>query len=189
MDRRLLPLLAASVVLTACATQPRQLQGNFTPINQAQATLPESLGQNVRWGGQVIGARDAGNETCLEVAAMRLADSSLRPVQPYRNAWGPVATRFLACNEKGFSADQAKPGTIVTFTGLVAPPRMVNVQRERCVDDGNYVSTLHAKGTHACLVALATLSVDNSYVWLYRTQPNFIDDTSPLAATPTQYNR
>jgi Outer membrane lipoprotein Slp family len=188
MHRRLVPLFAAPLLLSACALQPPALQGKFTPIGPTQATLPESLGQNVRWGGEVIGAREVGNETCLEVAAMRLADSSLRPVQPYRNDWGPAATRFLACNENGFGADLAKPGAIVTFTGLVTPPQMVDVQRERCADSGSYVNTLHAKNKQACLVALATVSVDDSYLWPYRALGNQIDPTAPDPSTQ-QYNR
>jgi len=187
MDRRLLPLVSASVLLTACAMQPRELQGHFTPINQAQATLPESLGQNVRWGGEVIGARDIAGDTCLEVSAMRLADSSLRPTQPYRNDWGPVPTRFLACSEQGFGTGLAKPGAIVTFTGSVTPPRMVNVERNRCADDGSYVNTLHARDKQQCTIALATVSVDTSYLWPYRSIGDRPDLTTP--DTRTQYNR
>lgn len=172
MNRRLLPLLSASVLLTACAVQPPELKGNFATINQAQATVPDALGDHVRWGGQIVGVRDIGNDSCLEVRAYRLANSSLRPVEPIRELdfVGLQQARFLACNRIGFDAALAKPGTIVTFTGSVTPPQLVNVERDRCVDGGSYTRTLHAKDTQRCIVALATLAVDESYVWPFRAQ-------------------
>jgi hypothetical protein len=173
--RHLFPLAAASALLTACATQPASLQGRFTEIGQSEATLPESLGQNVRWGGQVVGVRDIANTSCLEVSALRLADSSLRPVEPHVDEPVPAPKRFLACNEKGFGADVAKPGTIVTFTGSVTPPQIVHVQHKRCVDGGTYVNTLHANDDKACVIALATLAVEDVYRWPYRARSKVVD--------------
>ena len=172
MNTRLLPLVCVSVLLTACAIQPRELQGNFTPINQAQATVPDALGNHVRWGGQVVGMRDTGSDSCLEIRAYRLANSSLRPVEPMRDLdyVTPQQARFLACSRTAFDGGLAKPGAIVTFTGSVTPPQFVTVERDRCVDGGSYTRTLHANDNKTCIVALATLAVDNSYVWPFRAQ-------------------
>ena len=175
MNRRLLPLLSASFLLTACAIQPRALQGNFAPINQVQATLPDAFGYRVRWGGQVIGVRDIADESCLEMRAYRLAGSSLRPVEPDRDLPSPEQTRFLACNRNGFDAGLGKPGAIVTLIGSVAPPQFVNVEHDRCVDGGSYTHTLHANDNKNCVIALATLAVDDSYLWPFRAQMSTSD--------------
>ncbi len=186
MTRRLLPLLCASALLTACAIQPRELQGNFAPINQAQATVPDALGDHVRWGGEVVGVRDIADESCLEMRAYRLASSSLRPVEPYRDFPSPGHARFLACSRNGFEADLAKPGAIVTFVGSVTPPQVVNVEHDRCVDGGSYTRTLHANDEKNCVVALATLAVDNSYLWPFRAQTNA--DVGPGSGGGSGYN-
>jgi outer membrane lipoprotein len=172
MNLRLLPLLSVSVLLTACALQPRQLQGNFTPINQAQATLPDALGDRVRWGGQVVGVRDTGSDSCLEIQGFRLADSSLRPLEPNAAYLSTEQSRFLACTGNGFDAALAKPGVLVTVTGSVMPPQFVNVERDRCVDGGSYTRTPHARDKNNCIVALATLAVDDSFVWPFRAEMN-----------------
>ena len=46
---------AASVLLAACATQPRPLQGEFNPITPRDAAQQESTGAVVRWGGRIDG--------------------------------------------------------------------------------------------------------------------------------------
>lgn len=188
MDRRLLPLLSASVLLTACAIQPRELQGNFAPINQAQATTPDAVGDRVRWGGEVVGVRDVGAASCLEIRAYRLASSSLRPVEPRREPGyvGPQAARFLACSRDTFSAELGKPGAIITFIGQVTPPQYVSVERDRCVDGGSYRNTLHANDAKTCIVALATLDVDDSYLWPFRAQ--MLSDAGPGGGGGSGYN-
>ena len=174
MDLRSLPLLSVSALLTACAIQPRELQGNFTPISQAQATLPDALGDHVRWGGQVVGVRDTGSHSCLEIQGLRLASSSLRPLEP-NVAYPPTEqSRFLACSGNGFDAALAKPGALVTFTGSVTPPQFVNVERDRCVDGGSYTRTLHARDKTHCVVALATVDIDGVYAWPFRAQENLV---------------
>lgn len=51
MNIRLAMLALASLLLAACASQPRPLQGEFAQISPRDATSIDRTGALVRWGG------------------------------------------------------------------------------------------------------------------------------------------
>ncbi len=86
-------VIAASVLaLTACASIPAPLAGDFAPFLPDQAT-DRSVGAEVRWGGTIVDTRPGRDETCIEILAREL-DRELRPLR------GDVSHgRFLACRD------------------------------------------------------------------------------------------
>ena len=183
---RTFAILTTVSILAGCATTPRELRGNFTEIGQAQATLPDSLGENVRWGGEVVGSRDIGDRSCLEVAALRPEPKSQRPDDGYPWMKQPSAgPHFLACSVIRFDRDVSKPGSIATFTGSVQPPSIVQVPRESCRSYRQYGATVHAADVDTCVIALATVAVEKSYVWPER--PSYGIPTPPQGPNSTWY--
>ena len=51
---RFLSLVATSLLLGACATAPKPLQGAFTPITPRDAVASAQVGTSVRWGGRIV---------------------------------------------------------------------------------------------------------------------------------------
>ena len=182
MKKILLSLCMAS--LTGCAGTPAALRGNFTEIGQAQATLQDSLGENVRWGGEVVGSRDIEGRSCLEVAALPLESRSKRPDDGYPWTRQPFGgPHFLACSSIRFDAEISKPGSAATFTGSVVPPIVVEVSRNRRAGRREYGATVHAANEDTCVIALATVSVAESYRWPER--PSYRTPKPPQAPDST----
>ena len=164
-----------SCLLGACGVQPPMLKGNFAPVDIRQAALQESIGENVRWGGRVVAAREIDNRNCLEVSAMRLASSSLRPVGPNPYDLSFVAPRFLACQMKDVSDMRATVDSIVTFTGSVGSPELLNVQPGGCKHGSSYANTVHLNIGQNCVIALATLDISDTYLWPKRVSGSLPD--------------
>ena len=112
--RLLLPALA-SVLLAACATAPKPLQGQFAPITPQQSLQAGTQGQNVRWGGSVIETLPGANQTCFQMLARPL-NSLGRPMSSNRDA---SDGRFLACRAGFYDPAVFQPGRDITFIGRV----------------------------------------------------------------------
>jgi outer membrane lipoprotein len=112
--RRFAVLAFASVLLAACASQPKPLQGAFSAITPRQATDHDSTGSLVRWGGRIVSVEPAENRTCFEMLSTRL-DASGRPY------WGSdeVGGRFIACRSGFYDPALFEKNREVTFTGRV----------------------------------------------------------------------
>ena len=54
MSRHLLPVLALATLLSACATVPAPLQGQFSTVQPEQSAANGTPGEAVRWGGRIV---------------------------------------------------------------------------------------------------------------------------------------
>ena len=114
MKVRLYILAIAAVLLSACASAPDPLQGNFAQITPRDAVDSDATGQVVRWGGRVIGVEPQTNRTCFEMMSTRLSDYA----RPYW-ATDDVGGRFIACRPGFYDPALFEKNREVTFTGRV----------------------------------------------------------------------
>src|SRR6187401_1678459 len=91
MPRPLFPVLALATVLSACATTPTPLQGQFSALQPEQAAAAQVPGEAVRWGGRIVDVHTEKLFTCFEIVGAPL-DSNTRPRQVDESSG-----RFLAC--------------------------------------------------------------------------------------------
>ena len=114
MKPRLVGIAAISLVLGACATQPKPLQGEFTGLTPHDAVIGSHIGAQVRWGGRIIRTEPRPDRTCFEVISTRL-DVEGRPVWASDDTWG----RFIACRTGFYDPALFEPKREVTFTGRI----------------------------------------------------------------------
>lgn len=104
------PALAlATLFLSACASVPTPLQGDYATSEPRQAAAESA----VRWGGRVIGVQPAQAETCIDVLGLPL-DERARP-RPVDADIG----RFRACQPGFIDPAVFATGREVTVTGQV----------------------------------------------------------------------
>lgn len=106
-----LVVLVTAAWLSACATAPGPLRGEFSAVAPASGAVAQ--GQRVRWGGSLIAAEPRAGETCFEVLARPLSESG----RPYRE--DQAEGRFLACRPGFYDPALFDEGREVTFTGTV----------------------------------------------------------------------
>ncbi len=107
---RILPALVALLLVSACATIPSPLQGDYASIAPADAP---SAGSAVRWGGEIIEVRPRADATCFEILSRELS-ASARP-RPGDTSGG----RFLACRAGFYDPAIFRAGRELTITGRV----------------------------------------------------------------------
>ena len=115
MKTRILLVAAASLVLAACATAPKPLQGQFTPVSPRDAVAQKQTGAPVRWGGRIIETIPGQGETCFQMLARPL-NASGRPSTTSSDA---SDGRFLACRSGFYDPAVFEPGRDVTFIGKI----------------------------------------------------------------------
>ena len=104
----------ATVLLAACATQPKPLQGEFQAITPHEAAVGDHSGAVVRWGGRIIRTEPRPDRTCFEVISTRLGADG-RPLWASDDTWG----RFIACRTGFYDPALFQPNREVTFTGRI----------------------------------------------------------------------
>ncbi|MFZ2236238.1 MAG: Slp family lipoprotein [Dokdonella sp.] len=97
--------------LTACATVPAPLQGNFVASTPRAAP---AVGETVRWGGEVIRVEPKTSTTCVEVLGHELG-STARPVDTDRSNG-----RFMACQNGFIEPGDYPKGREVTVIGRLS---------------------------------------------------------------------
>lgn len=102
----------AIILLAACATQPKPLQGQFQALTPQQAAASAQAGALVRWGGRIIRTEPRADRTCFEVISTRL-NSDGRPARASDDTSG----RFLACRAGFYDPALFQADREVTFTG------------------------------------------------------------------------
>jgi outer membrane lipoprotein len=107
-------LAFASILLAACASQPKPLQGEYSAITPRQAIDHDSTGAHVRWGGRIVSVEPGENRTCFEMLSTRL-DVTGRPYW----ATDEVGGRFIACRSGFYDPALFEKNREVTFTGRV----------------------------------------------------------------------
>ena len=114
MRTRLAPVLAASALLAACASQPKPLQGDFAQITPHDANSVDRTGALVRWGGRIVKVEPRADSTCFEMVSTRL-DHFGRPYWASDDTGG----RFIACREGFYDPAIFEVNREVTFTGRI----------------------------------------------------------------------
>lgn len=110
----LLPL-AAALTLTACATAPKPLQGQFTPVSPRDSVTQQQTGTPVRWGGRIIETNPGQGQTCFQLISRPLNGSG-RPTTTSADA---SDGRFIACRAGFYDPAVFEAGRDVTFIGRV----------------------------------------------------------------------
>lgn len=112
---RLALLACAALLLSACATYPVPLQGQYTGLTPHEAAARDATGTLVRWGGRVVSVEPQQNRTCFEMISTRL-DNQGRPYW----ASDEVGGRFIACRQGFYDPALFQADREVTFTGRIA---------------------------------------------------------------------
>jgi len=115
MPRPLLPVLALALAtaLSACATVPAPLVGQFSTVQPEQAAASQTPGESVRWGGRIVDIHTEKLYTCFEVVGAPL-DSSGRPRQVDESTG-----RFLACRNGFYEPEVFAEGRELTVSGHI----------------------------------------------------------------------
>src|SRR5690606_31152389 len=116
MNIKLLLPLAASLVLAACATAPKPLQGQFSMVTPRDSVASEQVGTPVRWGGRIIETLPGQGETCFQLISRPLNGSG----RPSTTSTDASDGRFLACRSGFYDAAVFEAGRDVTFIGKIA---------------------------------------------------------------------
>ena len=114
LNIRLTTVALASVLLAACASEPKPLQGQFATITPRLAVDRDSTNTVVRWGGRVVAVEPGENRTCFEMLSTGL-DVFGRPYW----ASDEVGGRFIACRSGFYDPALFEKNREVTFTGRV----------------------------------------------------------------------
>ncbi|HUH90044.1 MAG TPA: Slp family lipoprotein [Lysobacter sp.] len=114
MNIRLAVLALAAVLLAACASQPKPLQGEFAQISPHDASSIDRTGALVRWGGRIVQVEPHPNRTCFEMISTRLNAYG----RPYW-ATDDVGGRFIACRDGFYDPALFQTNREVTFTGRI----------------------------------------------------------------------
>ena len=116
-------LLSVSVVLTGCATSPfADMDADVAPIGPADAlTAPFRVGQQVIWGGEIVGVFNLEGFTELEMVARPLDGAD----RPKRNEEGGV--RFIIRHPGFLEPLTYSPGRFVTALGTFEGVEMRDV--------------------------------------------------------------
>jgi outer membrane lipoprotein len=111
---RTLIVLAPLVLLTACATAPAPLKGEFSALKPADSLKGSHNGTQVRWGGEIIRVDPGASTTCFEVLSRDL-DASARPMMRHDTSDG----RFIACRNGFYDPEVFLKGRELTVVGRV----------------------------------------------------------------------
>lgn len=114
MNIRLAMIAIATVLLAACASQPKPLQGEFAQISPRDASSIDRTGALVRWGGRIVKVEPQSNRTCFEMISTRLNTFG----RPYW-ATDDVGGRFIACRDGFYDPALFQTNREVTFTGHI----------------------------------------------------------------------
>lgn len=104
-----LPLLAAALLLGACATAPQPLRGDFTEVSLQDAARHD--GTRVRWGGEIIATEPAASSTCIYALAFPLSAEA----RPRLDKDSPG--RFVACRSGFYDPEIFAKGRQITVVG------------------------------------------------------------------------
>ncbi|MNU82112.1 Outer membrane protein slp precursor [compost metagenome] len=115
MNTRILITLAATLTLAACATAPKPLQGQFSPVSPRDSVAQKQTGTPVRWGGRIIETLPAQGETCFQMIARPLTGSG----RPSSTSSDASDGRFIACRAGFYDPAVFEPGRDVTFIGRI----------------------------------------------------------------------
>jgi len=115
MNRAFHALVASfSLLLSACASLPKPLQGEYTDATPESARQVGIEGASVRWGGRIVTVEPRADSTCFEMISSRLGVDG-RPVTARDEANG----RFIACRAGFYDPAVFEQNREVTFVGRI----------------------------------------------------------------------
>ncbi len=135
--------VAAALALSACATVPKPLAGEYPAITPQQALTNNQSGQRVRWGGEIIKVEPHADSTCFEILARELF-SDARP-----NMHDQSNGRFIACRQGFYDPAVYTKGRDITVVGTTSG------SEQHAVGDYNYT--------------YAKVNADEVYLWPKRS--------------------
>ena len=112
---RLLALAAGSLLLGACATAPKPLQGTFTQVTPRDAVAASQAGTSVRWGGRIVETSPRQDSTCFQLISRPLGATG----RPLSSAPDATDGRFIACRAGFYDPAVFENNREVTFTGRI----------------------------------------------------------------------
>lgn len=116
MSRSPASLILAStcvLVLAGCATAPKPLQGEFAQSQPMDVGSSGRIGDEVRWGGEIVAVETLADRSCFELLGKPLSDSA-RPRQKDESAG-----RFIACRAGFYDPALFEVGREMTVVGRV----------------------------------------------------------------------
>ncbi len=116
MSRSPIPLLivlASATVLAGCATAPKPLQGEFGAVQPLDVGDSGQVGEQVRWGGEIIAIETLADRSCFELLGKPLGESA----RPRRK--DESAGRFIACRAGFYDPALFEVGRELTVVGRV----------------------------------------------------------------------
>ena len=112
---RFLALAASTLLLGACATAPKPLQGAFVPMTPQGAVNANQVGAVVRWGGRIVQTVPGQDSTCFQMISRPLGGTG----RPLSSAPDVTDGRFIACRPGFYDPAVFTAGREVTFMGRV----------------------------------------------------------------------
>ncbi len=146
--RRIWLLLIPTAFLTACASTPAPLKGQYadTTPQQVHGNVDAYVGRHVRWGGDIASVKPGQNSTCVTVLARPL-DGEARPKDTDQ-----TLGRFIACSSGFYDPAVYAQKREVTVVGTIAGSKTEKI--------GDYDYTY------------PEVTADNIYLWPKRPQFN-----------------
>lgn len=115
MNTKFLLTAVATLALSACATAPKPLQGQFSLVSPRDSVATQQVGTPVRWGGRIIETKPGQGETCFQMISRPLNGSG-RPTTTSSDA---SDGRFIACRSGFYDPAVFEAGRDVTFIGKI----------------------------------------------------------------------
>ncbi len=109
----LIPAAACALALGACATAPKPLQGEFAPTQPSEVGSSGRIGDQVRWGGEIVAVETLADRSCFELLGKPLGESA----RPRR--LDESAGRFIACRAGFYDPAVFEVGREMTVVGRV----------------------------------------------------------------------
>jgi outer membrane lipoprotein len=106
--------ILAIPLLSACATAPKPLQGQFTVVSASDVATSGRTGDNIRWGGLVIEVEPEAERTCIQILSRELSDTARPRDRDVSEG------RFVACRDGFYDPEIFTRGREVTVAGRVA---------------------------------------------------------------------
>lgn len=103
------------LMLAACTTVPKPLQGQFSAITPSDFVTNPQIGSLVRWGGKIIKTIPSHSQTCFEMISRQLGPSG----RPDSDTGDTNSGRFIACRSGFYDPAIFSPGREVTFIGKI----------------------------------------------------------------------
>ncbi len=113
MRNTILAFVTATLV-SACATVPKPIAGDYSDLGPRQAVDSHANGQRVRWGGEIIKVDPQENVTCFEVLSRDLS-AEARPIRRDHSQG-----RFIACRDGFYDPALFTEGRDITVVGTVS---------------------------------------------------------------------